>query len=77
MRRDARKPDSPNSGFSMAAAAGALNIKLEKIGYYKIGDDLSPLTTDKITEAVLLTKITILLFILVASVVFGIVMALL
>lgn len=72
MRRDARKPDSPNSGFSMAAAAGALDIKLEKIGYYEIGDELSPLTTDKITEAVLLSKITVLLFILVASVLFGI-----
>ena len=77
MKRDARKPDSPNSGFSMAAAAGALDIKLEKIGYYKIGDELSPLTTDKITEAVLLAKITILLFILVASIVFGIVITLL
>ena len=72
MRRDARKPDSPNSGYSMAAAAGALGIKLEKIGYYEIGDELSPLTTDKITEAVLLSKITVLLFILVASVLFGI-----
>jgi adenosylcobinamide-phosphate synthase len=73
MKRDARKPDSPNSGFSMAAAAGALDIKLEKIGYYEIGDDLSHLTSDKITEAVLLAKITILLFILFASIVFGIV----
>lgn len=72
MRRDARKPESPNSGFSMAAAAGALDIKLEKIGYYEIGDELSPLTTEKITEAVSLSKITVLLFILVASVLFGI-----
>ena len=76
MMRDARKPDSPNSGFSMAAAAGALGIKLEKIGYYKIGDELSILTADKITEAVLLTKITILLFILIASVVLVVFMAL-
>lgn len=76
MMRDARKPDSPNSGFSMAAAAGALDIKLEKIGYYKIGDEISILTADKITEAVLLTKITILLFILIASIVFMVFMAL-
>lgn len=73
MGRDARKPDSPNSGFSMAAAAGALDIKLEKIGYYKIGDELNPLTTDKITEAVLLSKITVLLFIIAVSVVFWII----
>jgi adenosylcobinamide-phosphate synthase len=73
MKRDARKPDSPNSGFSMAAAAGALDIKLEKIGYYEIGDDLSRLTPDKITEAVSLAKMTVLLFILFASILFGIV----
>jgi len=72
LKRDAKKPDSPNSGFSMAAAAGALDIKLEKIGYYEIGDDLSRLTSNKITEAVLLAKITILLFILFASIVSGI-----
>lgn len=70
MRRDARKPDSPNSGFSMAAAAGALDIKLKKIGHYEIGDGSSPLTPDKITEAVSLAKMTILVFILFASVVF-------
>ncbi len=77
MRRDARKPDSPNSGFSMAAAAGALNIQLKKIGYYEIGDASSPLTPDKITEAVSLAKMTILLFILFASLVFVIVTMLL
>lgn len=76
MRRDARKPDSPNSGFSMAAAAGALNIKLKKIGYYEIGDDIDSLAPDKITEAILLTKITILLFILFASIIFGAIMTL-
>lgn len=70
MNRDARKPDSPNSGYPMAAAAGALEIKLEKIGYYKIGDDLTQLNPDKITEALLLTKLTILLFVLSASSVF-------
>jgi adenosylcobinamide-phosphate synthase len=73
MLRDARKPDSPNSGYSMAAAAGALGIKLEKIGYYEIGDDLNPLTPDMIIEAILLSKITILLFILIASIIFGII----
>lgn len=67
MRRDARKPDSPNSGYSMAAAAGALEISLEKTDYYKIGDDLTSLETKKITDAILLTKTTILLFIILSS----------
>lgn len=73
MRRDAKNPDSPNSGYPMAAAAGALGIKLEKVGYYEIGDDLNHLTPDMITEALLLSKITILLFILFTSIVFVII----
>lgn len=77
MRRDARNPDSPNSGFSMAAAAGALDIKLKKRGYYEIGDGSSPLTPDKITEAVSLAKMTILVFILFASIVFVVITILL
>ncbi|QBD82704.1 cobalamin biosynthesis protein CobD [Ktedonosporobacter rubrisoli] len=37
-RRDARKTASPNAGQPMAAAAGALNIQLEKVAHYKLGD---------------------------------------
>lgn len=77
MMRDARKPDSPNSGYSMAAAAGALGIKLQKIDYYEIGDDLNPLTPYMIMEAILLSKVTILLFILIAFIIFGIIIVVL
>ncbi|SCG86863.1 cobalamin biosynthesis protein [Methanobacterium congolense] len=72
MRRDARKTPSPNSGYSMAAAAGALGIKLEKIGSYELGDELNPLIPEKIGEAIVLTKLTTALFITFASIVFGI-----
>ena len=72
MMRDARRTPSPNSGYPMAAAAGALGIKLKKIGCYEIGDSINPLNPDKITEALLLTKITIILFVVLASVLFGI-----
>ena len=72
MIRDARKTPSPNSGYPMAAAAGALGIKLKKIGCYELGDSLNSLNPDKITEALLLTKITIILFILLSSIIFGI-----
>ena len=71
MIRDARKPDSPNSGYSMAAAAGALGIKLKKVGYYEIGDNINPLTTEKISDAILLTKVTIVLFLLFAFLISG------
>jgi len=72
MRRDARKTPSPNSGYSMAAAAGALGIKLEKIGSYELGDELNPLIPEKIDEAIALTKLTTALFISFASILFGI-----
>lgn len=71
MRRDARKPQSPNSGFTMAAAAGALGIKLKKIGYYEVGDDLNSLRIDKISEAILLTRVTILLFLISSYIIYA------
>jgi adenosylcobinamide-phosphate synthase len=72
MRRDARKTPSPNSGYSMAAAAGALGIKLEKIGSYELGDELNPLIPEKINETIALTKLTTALFITFTSILFGI-----
>lgn len=70
MIRDAKKPDSPNSGYSMAAAAGALGIKLKKVGYYEIGDSLNPLKSDKILDALKLTKVTIILFLIFAFIIY-------
>lgn len=36
-RRDARKTVSPNAGHPMAAAAGALEVELDKVGVYRLG----------------------------------------
>lgn len=36
--RDHGKTASPNSGWSMAAVAGALGVRLEKVGYHVIGE---------------------------------------
>lgn len=38
MWRDRRLTESPNAGWTMAAAAGALGVTLEKVGYYRLGD---------------------------------------
>lgn len=38
MRRDRRRTASPNAGWPMAAAAGALGLRLEKPGVYVLGD---------------------------------------
>ncbi len=37
-RRDARKTESPNAGHPMAAMAGALEVQLEKVNHYILGD---------------------------------------
>lgn len=36
--QDHNKTTSPNSGYPMAAVAGALNVRLEKVGYHVLGD---------------------------------------
>ena len=62
MRRDARNCPSPNSGYTMATTAGALNIQLIKKETYILGDDDKSITSDDIQKAVNLSKMTILLF---------------
>lgn len=37
--RDHNKTASPNSGWPMSAVSGALNVRLEKIGYHVLGDE--------------------------------------
>jgi adenosylcobinamide-phosphate synthase len=62
MRRDARNCPSPNSGYTMATTAGALNIQLVKKDTYILGDANKTITKDDITKAVNLSKLTIILF---------------
>ncbi|MDD3985506.1 MAG: cobalamin biosynthesis protein [Methanobacterium sp.] len=72
MIRDAKKTPSPNSGYPMAATAGALDIKLIKKGYYELGDDINPLISETIIKAIQLTKITIIIFLILSSFLFTI-----
>ena len=62
MRRDARNCPSPNSGFTMATTAGALNIQLIKKDTYILGDANKSIEKDDISRAVNLSKTTIVLF---------------
>lgn len=64
MFRDARNTPSPNSGYSMAAAAGALGVKLEKPGVYEIGDNKNNLELETIYSAIKITKVSIFIFLL-------------
>jgi adenosylcobinamide-phosphate synthase len=64
MKKFALKTPSPNSGYSMAATAGALNVTLVKEGVYELGYGTDILNKEKITQAINITKVSSLLFIL-------------
>lgn len=66
MLRDARKCPSPNSGFTMASTAGALNIQLVKKDIYILGDNTVEIDVLHISKAIKLSKFTILLFTLIS-----------
>jgi adenosylcobinamide-phosphate synthase len=70
MRRDARVCPSPNSGYTMATAAGALNIQLIKKDTYILGDNNKDITADDISKAVTLSKLTIILFTIIIILLF-------
>ena len=61
MRRDARAGPSPNSGYTMSAVAGALNIQLEKENVYTLGDPIHKIETECIEKAIDITRFTIFL----------------
>ncbi|MDD6285870.1 cobalamin biosynthesis protein [Methanosphaera sp.] len=77
MKEFALKTPSPNSGYTMSAAAGALNITLTKEGVYQLGYGTTELTSDKITESIKLTKVTSILFIVTILLVYFIIAMLL
>ncbi|MGB6594001.1 MAG: cobalamin biosynthesis protein [Candidatus Nitrosopolaris sp.] len=68
LRSDHNKTVSPNAGYPMAAMAGALRIKLEKIGHYSLGEKREPLSIAKCKKAIAIMKLTTILFSLCLSI---------
>ena len=62
MIRDGKKTESPNAGYPMAALAGALETKFEKINHYKLGDGDIILTKQHVISAIKIMKLTSILF---------------
>jgi adenosylcobinamide-phosphate synthase len=62
MMRDGRKTQSPNAGYPMAAIAGALGTKFEKIDYYSLGDGKVSFSCEHVKSAIALMKITSIIF---------------
>ncbi len=62
MKRDAGNTQSPNAGYPMAALAGALETRFEKINHYSVGEGDVQLTKSHLRSAIALMKITSVLF---------------
>jgi adenosylcobinamide-phosphate synthase len=65
--RDHRKTASINAGYPMSSMAGALRVRLEKIGSYALGEGTEFLTVDKCMLAIKIMKFTTVLFCMVFS----------
>lgn len=68
MRRDGKKTESPNAGYPMAAMAGALGTRFEKINHYTLGNGTIELDESHFRSAVLLMKVTGILFCVLVTV---------
>jgi len=62
MLRDHAKTESINAGWPMSAAAGALRTRLEKVGYYRLGDANNPLSPQLIPSVIRLMGLSVLLW---------------
>ena len=62
MIRDGKKTDSPNAGYPMAAIAGALGKKFEKIDHYSLGDGDILFSIEHVKSAIALMKVTSIIF---------------
>jgi adenosylcobinamide-phosphate synthase len=62
MMRDGKKTESYNAGYPMAALAGALETKFEKLNHYKLGNGEVTLTKEHVDSAITIMKLTSILF---------------
>jgi adenosylcobinamide-phosphate synthase len=73
MLSDSKKTESPNAGWTMSAMAGALGVRLEKIGFYILGVPKNPLTLQSINKSIIIVSVASFLWcglIIIAEVIF-------
>ena len=66
MLRDHKKTHSPNAGWTMSAIAGALGVRLEKAGHYKLGDNHYSLSINTIDASLQMTMTVAVIWSLIA-----------
>ena len=62
LKKDSSKTSSPNAGYPMAALAGALDTKFQKVDHYTIGSGSIYLSIKHVRSAIVLMKVTTVLF---------------
>ena len=62
MIRDGGKTQSPNAGYPMAAIAGALETRFEKIDHYFLGDGKVSFSKEHVKSTITLMKVTSIIF---------------
>lgn len=67
MRKDHKNTPSLNGGYPMSALAGALRVRLEKVGYYELGINIEPLSIEKCKNALNMVKLSVILFFVIVS----------
>lgn len=65
LRRDHGRTESPNAGWPMSAMAGALGVRLEKIGFYRLGDEQNQLAPETIGVSIRFMYLTVSLWSLI------------
>jgi len=68
MKRDGKNTESPNAGYPMAALAGALGTRFEKIDHYTVGEGDIELTKSHLRSAIALMKVTSILFCMIFTI---------
>jgi len=68
MRKDHNNTPSLNGGYPMSALAGALRVRLEKVGYYELGINIEPLSIKKCKNALNMVKLSVILFFVIVSI---------
>ncbi|MDG7053711.1 MAG: cobalamin biosynthesis protein [Nitrososphaerota archaeon] len=68
MKRDGKNTESPNAGYPMAALAGALGTRFEKIDHYSVGEGNIELTKSHLRSAIALMKVTSILFCIIFTI---------
>ncbi len=56
-RRDSRRTESVNAGHPISAIAGVLKVRLEKPGFYSVGDDVRRMEPNVVLEAIRVVKV--------------------